>query len=100
VSKLPTVALPVALSVPVMFAPAVVKLALAVPLTNIATLPAAVGMLTFELPFANEPTKLPAVMFPVTASAPEMFDQIEVTTIVVVPAITIFRLPPTSLMLA
>ena len=52
VPKLPTLALPEAFNVPAMFAPvAVTTITLAVPLTERLMLPAATGMLTFELPF-------------------------------------------------
>ena len=67
---LPTLALPVAFNVPAMFAPvAVTTRTLAVPLTERFMLPAAAGMLTFDVPFARGPIKLPTLTFPVAVIA-------------------------------
>ena len=50
---LPTLALPVAFSVPVMLAPVPVTVTMfALPAAEIFTLPLAAGMLTFDVPFA------------------------------------------------
>ena len=55
VFKFPTLALPLTLNVPVMFAPVPVTTRIfALPDTEILTSPSAVGMLTFELPFVIE----------------------------------------------
>ena len=60
---LPTFALPVAFSVPVMLAPVpVTTTTLAVPTEEILTLPLAAGMFMFELPLANAPINVVAVI--------------------------------------
>ena len=67
VPKLPTLALPVAFNVPATLTPVPVTTAtLALPATEMLTLPLAAGILMFVLPFACGPIKLPAVTLPVT----------------------------------
>ena len=62
----PTLALPVAFNVPVMFAPVPVTTTIfALPAAEILTFPLAAGMFTFDVPLACAPMKLPAVIFPV-----------------------------------
>ena len=73
---LPTFALPLAYSVPLMLAPVVVTTnTLALPPAEILTFPSAVGIFTFDVPFARGPMTLPAVILPVTdrlASVPTL----------------------------
>ena len=67
---LPTLASPVAFSVPVMLAPVPVTTNMfALPTALILTLPFAAGILTFELPFATGPIKLPTLTLPVAVIA-------------------------------
>ena len=64
VPKLPTLALPVPVfNVPATLTPVLVTTkTLATPFDEILTLPAAAGMLTFELPFARAPVNVVAVI--------------------------------------
>ena len=64
--KLLTLALPVAFNVPDTLTPVPVITSVVLPAAVIFTFPLAVGMYTFEFPFAKEPIKLLAVIFPVT----------------------------------
>ena len=67
VTILAAVKLPVAFNVPATLTPVPVTInILALPAALILTLPFAAGILTFEFPFANTPTKLPDVVLPDT----------------------------------
>ena len=53
---------------------------LALPADEILTFPFAAGILTFELPLACGPSKLPPVMLPVALMVPATFIPVPVTT--------------------
>ena len=95
--KLPTLALPVpVLKVPATLTPVPVTTRIfALPTAEILTLPFAAGILTFELPFARGPIRLPALMLPVPVlKVPATLTPVPVTTrIFALPTAEILTLP-------
>ena len=66
VPMLPTLALPLALTVPAILAPVPVIVNIVLPTAVMVTFPLLVAMLTLLFPFACGPIKLPAVKLPET----------------------------------
>ena len=101
VPKLPTLALPVAFSVPAMLAPVPVTTSMfALPTALIVTLPFADGMFTFELPFTTDPEvatlRLATWVIDVTCSGGVPLATFEMKRVAVVTPVA-FKLPTLAL---